>query len=714
MAQLTKEELDALHNEQDNDVNHMNQNEDATHIHTKTNTFNNHYGCSLTEDELKSHVKELNDLMDPSKLTTTQQTCIAQIVACFITNHIHRYYHCHKYVATMNNKLNNLNMNQTNPINDTNDNDSEQHNKLHLVYPIPILKPPPNTLFTENKDDGNDEEEESKDIGFTMSSIINKPQYYCSITSTNTNWAKAFLQSFCDYLKVPRTQTIGYLYFLENSWIDPQPFFKTLGWNDKNNLLRIPLLLLQFAISHQGYYDARLRSLLKCIITYCNISWEHEFIIREYSFGIILHVLLEKKQAKSSTKKYGRWAKIGAVGVVSGVIIAVTGGLAAPAVAAGLGAIGLTATGTFLLSTTGTATLYLLFGVTGAGYAGLKMHNTVSEINDFKFISLSCLDDDNKHNGLNVIITINGWLEGIEKEEESVETSNDALSDDGNMESATYWRDIMIENGDIHLRSDCYTLQFEKECLLSLGEGLKKFVAQRAVSGTVWTAAKVGVGYTAFATLITALTWPVTLLSVAHYIDNPWSVAFSKSKEAGLVLADCLASGNHGRRPVTLIGYSLGARVIYYALKELVRKYNDEDAEEEEVKQEDENASKFSRFMKKRKNKKKTKEEKMDLSSIIENVVILGGPLSCNAEQWKGIRKIVSDRIINCYSVNDWVLKFVYRTATATQSVAGLMPIQCDGVENVNLSGCIDGHSEYYQKTPKIVQYLIDSCGLHL
>ena len=123
--------------------------------------------------------------------------------------------------------------------------------------------------------------------------------------------------------------------------------------------------------------------------------------------------------------------------------------------------------------------------------------------------------------------------------------------------------------------------------------------------------------------------------------------------------------------------------------------------------------SKLSKFMKKKRKKKKEKKE-FDLSSIIENVIILGAPCTVNESEWRDIRGIVSDRIINCYSVNDWVLKFVYRTATATTSVAGLQPIECDGVENVNLSNCIDGHSEYYKKTPIILKYLIDSCGLYL
>lgn len=39
------------------------------------------------------------------------------------------------------------------------------------------------------------------------------------------------------------------------------------------------------------------------------------------------------------------------------------------------------------------------------------------------------------------------------------------------------------------------------------------------------------------------------------------------SFQVGKHLAEVLLKREHGRRPVTLIGYSLGARVIYYCLR---------------------------------------------------------------------------------------------------------------------------------------------------
>lgn len=69
--------------------------------------------------------------------------------------------------------------------------------------------------------------------------------------------------------------------------------------------------------------------------------------------------------------------------------------------------------------------------------------------------------------------------------------------------------------------------------------------------------------------LLAAISWPLTLLSVASIIDNPWSICTQRSVNAGRQLAEVLLSRQQGRRPVTLVGFSFGARVIFSCLEEM-------------------------------------------------------------------------------------------------------------------------------------------------
>lgn len=63
---------------------------------------------------------------------------------------------------------------------------------------------------------------------------------------------------------------------------------------------------------------------------------------------------------------------------------------------------------------------------------------------------------------------------------------------------------------------------------------------------------------------------PAALLQLCEMIDSPWILAMERSDEAGKRLAVSLLE-TAGQRPITLVGYSLGARVIYSCLTELAR-----------------------------------------------------------------------------------------------------------------------------------------------
>jgi hypothetical protein len=138
-------------------------------------------------------------------------------------------------------------------------------------------------------------------------------------------------------------------------------------------------------------------------------------------------------------------------------------------------------------------------------------------------------------------------------------------------------------------------------------------------------------------------------------------------------LADTLIGQVQGNRPVTLVGYSLGARVIYYCLEELAAK---------------------------------------GAFGIVEDVYLLGCPVLVEEKQWQNVASVVSGRIVNGYCPNDSILAIIYRASASSWSdVAGLQPVLgVEGVENVNLEEIITGHNEYYLKLPLVLK----KCGFSI
>ena len=142
-------------------------------------------------------------------------------------------------------------------------------------------------------------------------------------------------------------------------------------------------------------------------------------------------------------------------------------------------------------------------------------------------------------------------------------------------------------------------------------------------------------------------------MKLADTIDNVWTLACSRADEAGRVLASVLRSRAHvcyamrictirsilnvsqGARPVTLIGYSVGARVIFACLEELHR-LDEEDrkaAEEAEAAEEDEEEKSSSRWKMPWKKDSSSETEgrrsdssKLSSKGLIEDVILLGAP----------------------------------------------------------------------------------------
>lgn len=153
---------------------------------------------------------------------------------------------------------------------------------------------------------------------------------------------------------------------------------------------------------------------------------------------------------------------------------------------------------------------------------------------------------------------------------------------------------------------------------------------------------------------------------MATSIDNPFAIARNRSEKAGRVLADALINRAQGERPVTLIGYSLGSRVIYSCLKSLAER---------------------------------------QAFGLVENVIFIGSPIPSNTNNWRVMRSVVSGKMFNIYSENDYILAFLYRATSIQFGVAGLQKIgDVEGIENMDLSKEVSGHLRYPELIGKILK----------
>jgi len=342
------------------------------------------------------------------------------------------------------------------------------------------------------------------------------------------------------------------------------------------------------------------------------------------------------RERRDTRKRIKKYLMIGLASLGGGAVIGVTGGLAAPIVASAFGAaIG---AGTFAMSSAAAGVVGSLFGVAGAGLTASKMQKRIGDLEEFAFESLNPKYDQTS---LTITIAISGWI-----------------TEEGENQFLRPWRCL-------NHSKEQYCLRYESKYLLELSQAMDYLL-----SFVVSYAAQEALKYTFLAGVMAAIAWPTALISMANIIDNPWDVCVGRSAEAGKHLADVLISRQQGRRPVSLIGFSLGARVIYFCLQELARRPNSE--------------------------------------GIICDVVLLGAPVSASQDQWRPLRRVISGQIINGYSSSDWLLKFLYRTSSAAIRVAGLQPLcwQDKKVKNIDLTSLVGGHMDYYKKLQEILEFV--------
>jgi Protein of unknown function (DUF726) len=405
------------------------------------------------------------------------------------------------------------------------------------------------------------------------------------------------------------------------------------------------LLLLLLGLEH---YSAYSRVLLLHITSSLNLALEdlngHEGQVARglLDAAIAMTADEEAKQKAAQNKKARKW-KVGIATVAGAALIGITGGLAAPLVAAGFGTImgglglGSTIAATYLgaLASSGVV-VGGLFGAYGGKMTGKMMDKYAKEVEDFAFIPVRGKTQKNlkdekeaakEDHRLRVTVGITGWV----TEEDNI---------------VVPWRVIGPE-------SEVFALRWEYEALLHLGNSMRALVTTAA-----WKVASYQVlARTVFAGIMSAVLLPLGITRLAKIAANPFNVAISRADKAGEVLADALINGAQGKRPVTLIGYSLGSRVVYSCLRSLAKRH---------------------------------------AYGLIESAIFMGSPIPADPTGWQAMRTVVAGRLVNVYSQNDSILALLYRTTHLEVDIAGLQPVKgLPNLENVDASTTVDGHLRY-------------------
>ncbi|KAL9621252.1 MAG: hypothetical protein Q9160_004273 [Pyrenula sp. 1 TL-2023] len=372
-----------------------------------------------------------------------------------------------------------------------------------------------------------------------------------------------------------------------------------------------------------------------------------------------------KKAAEDATAR--RW-KVGLATVAGAAVVGVTGGLAAPFLLASAGAImggvGLGGLASLLGALVGNPVVIgALFGAFGGKITGKAMDEYAKEVKDFKLIPLDEISlppppdpntprpppasIPNPTHKLRLSIGISGYLLPDSP------SSSPVPSSDPRPSPATSTHDITTPWRIFSSRTTSpFALRYDPPVLLRLGSTIDTLLRN-----TAYSLAQASFLQVALPAVISSALLPVSLIKLGSTIDNPFSVAMERSDKAGKVLAAALMAKVQGERPVSLIGYSLGARVTYVCLQELAAR---------------------------------------QALGLVENVVLMGAPAPSDEIAWRRLRSVVVGRIVNIYTTSDLLLGFLYRSTKAQVGVAGLQAIEgVPGVENLDATGFVKGHHQW-------------------
>ena len=368
--------------------------------------------------------------------------------------------------------------------------------------------------------------------------------------------------------------------------------------------------------------------------------------------------VVEREKGKAG---WGKWAAMGGGFIAGGLVIGLTGGLAAPLIAPAL--VGLTGV-SFLATSGGIIMLGTLFGLGGGGLAGYKVERRLRGVESFAFTQLQT---EAQRAGV-AIPSLHATI-----------CCSGLLLDE--TEQVQPWQSIFETTTD---GREAFAIQCEAAMMKEAGVGLRAYMIDQLIRSGGTKAAQEVIKRTALAGLA-ALTLPLTVFNAASAtLDGVFVRAKTRSHKAGLILAETLKNEVQGHRPVVLVGTSLGAATILSALVELAR-----DPERN--------------------------------AHLVDSVFLISAPITPSPATMRSVRAVVQRRFVNVFSSNDMVCGIAAWLGSGISvqelregnmpRVAGSRAIDgVPGLENINVSDIIDSHFEI--NSPDKLEPVLRRCGL--
>lgn len=248
---------------------------------------------------------------------------------------------------------------------------------------------------------------------------------------------------------------------------------------------------------------------------------------------------------------------------------------------------------------------------------------------------------------------------------------------------------------------ELYTVQWESELLMELCDSVTDQMIEWGISAT-----RTILHTTVFATLMTAVTIPYSLVLAANTIDSSWTMAMERADRAGIELAKSLIDSVAGHRPVTLVGFSMGARVIYSCLKELAKHQEIWEAHQQRKRLPVNSRRRISDGQGESRDENHLKYIR-EPASIIEDAIFMGMPNHVNIKSWEACRRVIAGRMINCYSRKDYILSLMFqlkRFQGILRPICGTSPVAVNGVENYDVTEFVSTHTDYCYVSGEILK----------